>query len=71
MPPVTIAEIDSVVVDRFLVINVPFTIHPPVFILSICRNDFWMAIIAQVLFGSGASSVSAVQRISISKYLEV
>lgn len=41
------------------------------FVGAICGGDFWMAVIAQVLFGSGASSVSAVQRISVSLYLKV
>ncbi len=41
------------------------------FVLAIEKNLFYLALAAQMVFGSGASSVSAIQRISIAYYLKV
>lgn len=41
------------------------------FVAALYHNSFVLALVAQVIFGSGASSVYAIQRISIAHYLRV
>jgi MFS family permease len=47
------------------------TLGQMLLVFALYENIFILALFAQALFGSGASSVSAIQRISIAYYLKV